>query len=108
MGISTGPEDDLLLNRPPPGPQLYCGKDHPPLEKEKRNVFVVGDIEEIRGDFQSLMRYCARDVAATSQVLRVLYPLFRQRCPHPATLGKPYQGCKRSLFERSRSQDKDL
>ena len=33
------------------------------------------------------MRYCARDVAATSQVLKALYPLFRQRCPHPATLG---------------------
>ena len=67
--------------------QLYCGKDHPPLEKEKRNVFVVGDLAEVRGDFQSLMRYCARDVAATGQVLRALYPLFRQRCPHPATLG---------------------
>ena len=65
----------------------FCGRDHPPLKKEKRNVFVVGDIEEIRGDFQSLMKYCATDVAATSQVLKVLYPLFRQRCPHPATLG---------------------
>ena len=67
--------------------QLYCGREHPPLEKEKRNVFVVGDLAEVRGDFQGLMRYCARDVAATSQVLKVVYPLFRQRCPHPATLG---------------------
>ncbi|XP_039436340.1 DNA polymerase subunit gamma-1, mitochondrial [Culex pipiens pallens] len=63
---------------------LYC--DGAKLDKEKRNLFVEGTLPEIRAEFQSLMSYCAGDVAATRNVLTKLFPLFLQRFPHPATL----------------------
>lgn len=62
--------------------KLYCDKD---LSKEDRNVFVEGSLDDIRNNFQSLMTYCANDVLATSSVLKVLYPMFENRFPHPAT-----------------------
>jgi DNA polymerase gamma 1 len=54
--------------------------------KQKRDVFVVGSMDEIRNDFQSLMTYCSNDVRATFEVFQHVYPLFRSRCPHPVTL----------------------
>ncbi|CAI7996420.1 DNA polymerase subunit gamma-1 [Geodia barretti] len=56
------------------------------IDKEKRNVFVKGRIQDVRKQFQSLMRYCANDVVSTHEVLGVLLPQFLQRCPHPVTL----------------------
>ena len=82
------------------------------IDKEKRNVFVKGHIQDVRKQFQvgpvnklftkiclkikiflvllfwpkSLMRYCANDVVSTHEVLGVLLPQFLQRCPHPVTL----------------------
>ena len=32
------------------------------------------------------MSYCASDVLATAKLAAKLFPLFRDRCPHPATL----------------------
>ncbi len=32
------------------------------------------------------MTYCASDVLATRKMAAEVFPLFRQRCPHPATL----------------------
>jgi DNA polymerase gamma 1 len=58
--------------------QLYCKKG--PLAKEKRDIFVEGSMDEIRERFDSLMSYCASDVAATSDVFRAVFPLFRARC----------------------------
>lgn len=65
--------------------RLYCPHE-PPLDKDLRNTFVVGQLVDIRQDFQRLMLYCARDVLATHRVLAVLFPRFCQRFPHPATL----------------------
>nr|CAG4650726.1 EOG090X00SQ [Simocephalus serrulatus]SVE94067.1 EOG090X00SQ [Simocephalus serrulatus] len=64
--------------------KLYCGGLG--LEKEKRNVFVNGSLAEIKNDFQQLVTYCARDCLATFQVLRVLFPEYLKRFPHPVTL----------------------
>lgn len=63
--------------------RLYCDKE---LKKELRNTFMVGSLEEIKEDFQNLMTYCATDVLATNEVLQKLFPLFKERFAHPATL----------------------
>lgn len=63
--------------------KLYCGKT---LDKEKRNIFMEGCLDDVRENFQDLMNYCSSDVRATHQVLCQLYPMFVERFPHPATL----------------------
>lgn len=63
--------------------KLYCKAE---LSKIDRDVFVKGSLKDINNDFQNLMNYCAKDVKATTQVLRKLWPLFLERFPHPVTL----------------------
>lgn len=63
--------------------KLYCSGT---LEKDSRELFVKGNLNDIRDNFQSLARYCATDVVATHKVLCELYPLFNDRFKHPATL----------------------
>ncbi|XP_049287560.1 DNA polymerase subunit gamma-1, mitochondrial [Anopheles funestus] len=63
---------------------LYC--DGKQLTKTKRDTFVEGTLEDVRADYDNLMSYCAEDVRATHAVLQRLWPLFRARFPHPATL----------------------
>lgn len=63
--------------------KLYCGEK---LNKSARDVFVEGDLEEIRKHFDELMTYCASDVLATHGVLGKLFPLYEERFPHPASL----------------------
>ncbi|XP_017854928.2 LOW QUALITY PROTEIN: DNA polymerase subunit gamma-1, mitochondrial [Drosophila busckii] len=72
--------------------RLYCGG--PALSKEPRNIFVEGTLEQVRQHFQALVNYCASDVEATQRILRVLYPMYAQRFPHPASLaGMLEMGC---------------
>lgn len=63
--------------------KLYCGSE---ISKEERELFLCGSITDIRNNFQSVMNYCASDVAATHAVLQKLWPLFIERFPHPVTL----------------------
>ncbi|TSK45829.1 DNA polymerase subunit gamma-1 [Bagarius yarrelli] len=63
---------------------LYVGGD--PLEKEARDIFVKGNMSDIRSNFQELMQYCAMDVLATHEVFIRQLSLFMERCPHPVTL----------------------
>lgn len=63
--------------------KLYCGKE---ISKDPRNSFVEGTLKEIKEDFQNLISYCAGDVLATLSVLKSLYPMFKERFPHPVTL----------------------
>ncbi|XP_042554436.1 DNA polymerase subunit gamma-1 [Dipodomys spectabilis] len=63
---------------------LYVGG--PPLEKEPRELFVKGSMQDVRQNFQELMEYCARDAWATHEVFQQQLPLFLERCPHPVTL----------------------
>ncbi|XP_049878620.1 DNA polymerase subunit gamma-1, mitochondrial [Pectinophora gossypiella] len=62
---------------------LYCGSQ---INKETRDIFVEGTMDDVHENFQKLMRYCAGDVTATHNVLRELLPLFLERFPHPVTL----------------------
>lgn len=62
--------------------KLYCQKE---LKKERRNIFMEGNLQDIKDDFQNLMSYCANDVVVTSELLKVLFPLFMERFKHPAT-----------------------
>ena len=55
------------------------------LDKDVRNTFVKGTIQDVVDDFQNLMFYCASDVKATTLVFQKLFPIFRKRCPHPVT-----------------------
>ncbi|XP_005179794.2 DNA polymerase subunit gamma-1, mitochondrial [Musca domestica] len=64
--------------------RLYCGGK--PIDKEERNIFVEGTLQDVRQEFQSLMTYCSNDVAATHRILQKLFPLFEERFPHPVTL----------------------
>lgn len=64
--------------------KLYC--NGATLDKEQRNLFMEGDLKDIRENFQSLVKYCATDVLATHSVLKNLFPLYEERFPHPATL----------------------
>lgn len=63
---------------------LYVGG--PRLEKEPRELFVKGNMKDIRENFQDLMQYCAQDAWATYEVFQQQLPLFLERCPHPVTL----------------------
>ncbi|KAF7241560.1 DNA polymerase subunit gamma-1 [Varanus komodoensis] len=62
---------------------LYVGGQ--PLEKDARDLFVKGNMQDIRNNFQELMQYCARDVRATYEIFQEQLPLFLERCPHPVT-----------------------
>ncbi|VDD87886.1 unnamed protein product [Enterobius vermicularis] len=55
------------------------------LDKSLQNFFVKEPIEEIRNNFQSLVRYCAADVIACMEVYKALFPEFIARFPHPTT-----------------------
>ncbi|KAI4486167.1 hypothetical protein M0802_012510 [Mischocyttarus mexicanus] len=71
--------------------KLYCGEN---INKEQRNVFVEGSLDDIREQFNDLMYYCASDVLATHRVLHKLFPIFQERFPHPVTFaGMLELGC---------------
>ncbi|KAE9552071.1 hypothetical protein FO519_004728 [Halicephalobus sp. NKZ332] len=55
------------------------------LNKSLQDAFVKENIDVIRENFQILTRYCAEDVQATFEVYQKLYPVFRERFPHPIT-----------------------
>ncbi|KAL5004061.1 hypothetical protein ScPMuIL_017517 [Solemya velum] len=63
---------------------LHCGGE--PLDKSERDVFMEGNMADVREKFQDLMSYCARDVEATLEVFRKLWPEFKERFQHPVTL----------------------
>ncbi|CAH2088262.1 unnamed protein product [Euphydryas editha] len=63
--------------------KLYCGV---PVDKQSRDIFVEGTLNDVHQNFQDLMKYCAGDVVATHNVLQKLLPLFLERFPHPVTL----------------------
>ncbi|CAF2224718.1 unnamed protein product [Rotaria magnacalcarata] len=65
--------------------KLYC-KPKVPLSKEMQQVFVTGNIDDIRKHFLKLMTYCANDVKATFEITQKVYPMFEARFPHPVTL----------------------
>jgi DNA polymerase gamma 1 len=65
--------------------KFYC-KTTDSLDKDPRNSFVKLGLSELMADCPNLLSYCAGDVTATLDVLRILFPLYSEQCPHPATL----------------------
>ena len=65
--------------------KFYCGSEKS-LDKDVRNSFVTLSMAELSRDVDTLLSYCAGDVSATMDITRVLYPLYTEHCPHPATL----------------------
>ncbi|CAF0847266.1 unnamed protein product [Adineta ricciae] len=64
--------------------KLYC-KPKKPLSKAMQQVFIDGNMSDVRKNFHNLMTYCANDVQATFEVFQKLYPMFEERFPHPVT-----------------------
>lgn len=62
--------------------RLYCGEQ---IKKATRDLFIGGQLKEIKEQFQDVMNYCCSDVEATYRVLEKLFPLFIERFPHPVT-----------------------
>ena len=60
--------------------KLHCNIK---MDKEPRKFFEATDKNIIIDNFQLLVNYCANDVIVTSKVFDKVYPLFRERCPHP-------------------------
>ncbi|XP_058805794.1 DNA polymerase subunit gamma-1, mitochondrial isoform X2 [Phymastichus coffea] len=65
--------------------KLYCGIE---LDKTVRNIFIDGDIFQIKKEFNKLMFYCASDITATHSIFKKMLPIFTERFPHPATLAE--------------------
>ena len=62
---------------------FYCGKT---LDKDVRDFFINGKMDDIQTNFQKLMDYCSHDVKATHEVFKKLWPEFCSRFPHPVTI----------------------
>ena len=56
------------------------------MNKEIRNIFVDGTIEDIRANLHDLMAYNILDVEATAQVFAATFPLYLARYPNPVNL----------------------
>ncbi|XP_011496154.1 PREDICTED: DNA polymerase subunit gamma-1, mitochondrial [Ceratosolen solmsi marchali] len=63
--------------------KLYCGTE---LIKTNRDIFINGELQDIKKHFNESMLYCALDVVATHKVLKKIFPMFLERFPHFATL----------------------
>lgn len=63
--------------------EFHCGTK---INKDDREIFVQGSMQDVRENFQSLMTYCAGDVKATLDVFSTLFSTFSDRFPHPVTL----------------------
>lgn len=57
----------------------YCPESQLQLDKEARDIFVHGTLEDVRKRFADSMHYCARDVAACYEVFAKLWPDFLDR-----------------------------
>lgn len=62
---------------------FHCGQT---ISKDDREIFIKGSMDDVRDNFQSLVRYCANDVRATFEVFKVLFATFNERFPHSVTL----------------------
>ncbi|VDM44222.1 unnamed protein product [Toxocara canis] len=65
--------------------KLCSQKSEFSINKSMQSFFVNEPIEEIRDNFQDLVRYCAEDVVACREIYQMLYTEFVERFPHPVT-----------------------
>ncbi|EPB85093.1 hypothetical protein HMPREF1544_08145 [Mucor circinelloides 1006PhL] len=62
--------------------KFYCKVE---MDKSKRSYFEVGDLNDVRANFNDLMTYCAQDVKLTHDIYKVVFSRFRENCPHPVS-----------------------
>ncbi|TEA15429.1 DNA polymerase gamma [Colletotrichum sidae] len=55
------------------------------IDKALRDDFGTRDREEVLGKLDSLLDYCAADVAITHRVYQIVFPNFLDTCPHPVS-----------------------
>ncbi|KAG0006090.1 hypothetical protein BGZ79_009372 [Entomortierella chlamydospora] len=56
------------------------------MDKAPRDILLEAtEISQIQAEFQGLMAYCGRDVAATNHVYRQILPKYFEKCPHPVS-----------------------
>jgi len=81
---------------------FHCGQTTKiVMNKDQRNIFVTGTMDDVKDQFQDLMTYCATDVVATHEVriqlyfvllifdlpkvLASIFPRYLKKCPHPVS-----------------------
>ena len=64
--------------------ELHLGKK---IDKTQRSEFESNDIDALSEPtkFQELMNYCSNDVLTTFELFQVIFPKFKQKCPHPVS-----------------------
>ena len=70
--------------------ELHCDIK---MDKGRRNIFVdATSREEILQDLESLLEYCATDVAVTHKVFSKVWPVFaKENCRHPVTMAGVFE-----------------
>lgn len=63
--------------------KFHCGKE---LRKEARDIFVKGNLNDVRTNFQELVQYCALDTFATYEVFKAIWKRYNEKFPHPISL----------------------
>ncbi|VDK40628.1 unnamed protein product [Taenia asiatica] len=64
--------------------KFYCQKE-PYQNKDLRSLFEKGSKRDVIDNFQALVTYCANDVIMTFETFQILWKLYQERFPHPAT-----------------------
>ena len=76
------------------------------LDKETRNIFVHGTVDDIMENMEKLIEYNFDDVEATFRVFRRVFPLYISRFGSPVTMfgtmvmGKPKMYINRKAWSR--------
>ncbi|EPZ34297.1 hypothetical protein ROZALSC1DRAFT_28342 [Rozella allomycis CSF55] len=74
--------DVVALNNLKSCAELHLGIE---MNKEIRNDFFKKTRNEILENFGTYIDYCATDVSITQKLFKKLWPLFREKNPHPVT-----------------------
>ena len=64
--------------------KFYCNRDI--LDKETRNIFVKGSVNDIMKNRKMLLEYNFDDVYATAEVFAKVFPIYISQYPSPVSL----------------------
>ena len=64
--------------------KFYCNRDI--LDKETRNIFVEGSVNDIMKNRKKLLEYNFDDVYATAEVFAKVFPIYISQYPSPVNL----------------------
>lgn len=62
--------------------EFHCGIK---MDKSARDAFETLDPNDITNNFNNLMDYCSGDVIATFEVTKKLFPVYKEKVPHPVS-----------------------